>query len=291
MLRQRLISGALFISALVAVYLYAPLAWIGVVLLVLTFLGLRETCALFASAGLPAFTTTATVGGTLSLAAAWFYKCGLISGWVALGVPSVAMVGLLTASLRAVPSAEGLRRIAATLAVQMYVPFFMLFLGLILNGWGGEDGRQLAVFFVAMVKATDIGAYFTGCAIGRHKLIPHISPAKTWEGSAGGIALAYAAGAGFYFGCDGVIGPFRMGLVDLAVLPLLMAVSGSIGDLVESMIKRAAQMKDSSKMIAGMGGILDVIDSLLLAAPVFYLYVLARVTAQSGDFALAFLFP
>lgn len=282
MLRQRLISGALFIGALVAVYLYAPLPWIGAVLVLLTFLGLRETCALFAGADMPPHTSVAVLGGTLAFTGAWLWLCRLIPAGLALAMPAAALLGLYTASLRATPAAEGLRRIAATLAVQLYVPFLMCFFGLILAGWGGNDGhlrdgRLLAVFFVAMVKATDIGAYFTGCAIGRHKLIPHISPAKTWEGSAGGVAAAYLVASGFHFGCGGVIGPFHMTLVDLAVLPLLMAVSGSVGDLVESMMKRSARMKDSGRMIAGMGGILDVIDSLLVAAPVFYLYVLARV--------------
>ncbi|RYD87266.1 MAG: hypothetical protein EOP61_35925 [Sphingomonadales bacterium] len=121
------------------------------------------------------------------------------------------------------------------------------------------------VMILLCVKMTDIGAFFTGRAIGRHKLIPWLSPGKTWEGLAGGLALAGAIGAGF----APLIGDFEW--YKGALFGVLIGGIGQLGDLLESMMKRDAEVKDSSNLIPGFGGILDVIDSPLLAAPFAYL--------------------
>ena len=115
------------------------------------------------------------------------------------------------------------------------------------------------------VKMTDIGAFFTGRAIGKHKLIPWLSPGKTWEGLAGGLVLSGIVGA-----C------FAPSIVDLewykgALFGILIGGIGQLGDLLESMMKRDADVKDSGDLIPGFGGMLDVIDSPLLAAPFAYL--------------------
>src|SRR5438552_1293014 len=128
------------------------------------------------------------------------------------------------------------------------------------------EGTTLRIVMILLcVKFTDIGAYFGGRALGRHKLIPWLSPGKTWEGLACGLLVAGIVGAiiarwiphltwnkGFIFG-------------------LLIGGIGQAGDLLESLMKRDAEVKDSSALIPGFGGILDIIDSPLLAAPFAYL--------------------
>lgn len=144
---------------------------------------------------------------------------------------------------------------------------------------GGErfHGGMLAFFsMIAVVKFTDIGAYFGGKKWGKHKMAPVISPGKTWEGAASGLVLGTALALI-------MLGPFAR-LVGLpserAWLPWLggaiaygvgVSIAGMIGDLTESLLKRDAGIKDSSTWLPGFGGVLDLLDSLLLAAPVAYL--------------------
>jgi phosphatidate cytidylyltransferase len=123
---------------------------------------------------------------------------------------------------------------------------------------------------------TDTGAYFTGRWLGRHKLIPWLSPNKTWEGLAGGIvvALLCAVGVGYWLHAAQLAprppaGPL---IGWLALFGLLMAGLSVAGDLSASLLKRDAAVKDSGTALPGLGGILDVLDSPLLAAPVAWLF-------------------
>jgi phosphatidate cytidylyltransferase len=138
--------------------------------------------------------------------------------------------------------------------------------------WGGLEGRALVMYLIIVVKFTDIGAYFIGISIGRHKFLPRVSPAKTWEGLIGGLAVGIAASCLFYLFSDGNLGVVKITAVDAVVLGVLLPVAGTIGDLTESLLKRAAGVKDSGRILLGMGGVLDVIDSLLFAAPALYIY-------------------
>lgn len=120
------------------------------------------------------------------------------------------------------------------------------------------------VLFLATVKATDIGAYFVGSAIGRHKLAPSISPGKTWEGLLGGLA----AGA-----CAAVLVARLLPIPQLelhyaGIFGVIVALAGQFADLCESVLKRSAGAKDSGHVVPGFGGVLDIIDSPLLGAPV-----------------------
>ena len=134
-----------------------------------------------------------------------------------------------------------------------------------------EHSPWLLVGAILTTKACDIGAYFTGMSIGRHKMIPWLSPKKTWEGLAGGVVFAAAVGAVLaHFSADLSTDadhyPWWVG----AVLGALVAVVGQAGDLAESAFKRDAGVKDSGSILPGMGGVLDVLDSPLLAGPVVY---------------------
>ncbi|MCK5923691.1 MAG: CDP-archaeol synthase, partial [Methylococcales bacterium] len=128
------------------------------------------------------------------------------------------------------------------------------------------------LFLISITKLTDTGAYLVGSMIGKHKAVPHISPAKTWQGFGGALIFALIAAFGclYLFGNKiPLITPLHAG-----VLAVLLAVAAVIGDLGESIIKRSLEVKDSSKAMPGIGGVMDLIDSVLMTGPVFYLYLL-----------------
>ena len=126
----------------------------------------------------------------------------------------------------------------------------------------GPDGPALAMTLLVVVWAADTGAWFAGRRFGRVRLAPHVSPGKTWEGVAGGVAAASAAGAA---------AAWWLGRSWAEVLPAAVLASGAsvVGDLYESIAKRRAGVKDSGRLLPGHGGILDRIDGLTAAAPVY----------------------
>jgi phosphatidate cytidylyltransferase len=130
-----------------------------------------------------------------------------------------------------------------------------------------ENGSNLVAFLVIVTKSADMGAYFVGSRIGKTELIPRISPKKTKEGTFGGILTSVLVSV--------TLGRLLTGfsLPHLFTAGLLLSVIGQIGDLAESLIKRDCGVKDSGGYLADIGGVLDVIDSLLFTAPVFYFYV------------------
>lgn len=127
----------------------------------------------------------------------------------------------------------------------------------------------LCLWVVAVTKFCDMGALLTGMAIGKHKMTPQISPKKTWEGAGGGIVFSMGLGAAFAYFARDSIGPV-LSPGKAAILAAPLAIIGIVADLVESIIKRRANMKDSGASIPGMGGMFDLSDSLILAAPVGY---------------------
>jgi len=152
----------------------------------------------------------------------------------------------------------------------LYVPFLLLFLGAFLGARAGNDGLWVAVWVIAVTKFTDVGGLLVGVPFGRHKIAPHVSPAKSWEGCLGGVALSCAVGAAGAWALTHWAGiPFHPAKGALFALPL--AVASIPSDLVESHLKRRAGVKDSGSTIPGIGGALDLIDSLLLVAPVAFL--------------------
>lgn len=133
---------------------------------------------------------------------------------------------------------------------------------------------KLLTTFFAIVMLTDTGAYYTGRSIGRHKLAPRISPGKTIEGAVGGFVMAVVTGVLcklLFFG--------EIPISHALLLGAVIGAIGQIGDLAESMLKRAAGVKDSGAILPGHGGMLDRVDSLLFCAPVLYYY--SRLFASS----------
>jgi phosphatidate cytidylyltransferase len=134
-------------------------------------------------------------------------------------------------------------------------------------------GLFLVLFLIAVTKFSDMGAYLLGVLFGKHKMIPHISPAKSWEGLAGAFLGAFTAAILLMSWAPERLAPLTW-LHALILAPLLCGVA-VVGDLAESVLKRCVAIKDSGHKFPGIGGILDLTDSLLFTAPVFYFYLLA----------------
>ncbi len=129
-----------------------------------------------------------------------------------------------------------------------------------------EFGLWPMLMFVYVIKSSDIGAYAIGTMYGKHKFSPRISPKKTWEGMGGAWAAAVIVAVGFAVGCGIMAWWMAVGF------GLCFAFLGQMGDLAESMMKRDAERKDSANKVPGFGGVLDIIDSILVAAPFGYLF-------------------
>jgi phosphatidate cytidylyltransferase len=157
--------------------------------------------------------------------------------------------------------------VGASILGVMYVALLGSHLVAVRTGFTPRLSRDLLAFFFLVIMGSDIGAYYTGRLIGKHKLAPKISPGKTWEGLIGGVvaALAMAALAHFWFFRDL---PLKLALP----LAALMTIVGVLGDLTESALKRGAGAKDAASLLPGHGGILDRLDSLLFNAPLIYYF-------------------
>jgi len=142
---------------------------------------------------------------------------------------------------------------------------------------GGSTGVWVVLFSVFLVKMTDTGAYFTGRLLGRHKMVPWLSPKKTWEGFVGGmvVTIVCALVVGHWLHGAGII-VFQQRYVAhcwaLLLLGVLLGLVSAAGDLCASLLKRDAAVKDSGRALPGLGGVLDVVDSPLLAAPVAWIF-------------------
>jgi len=273
-LRARLQSGFLLGGAAIALFVFAQPALGLAVIAALGAIGLWEFFTLLDAARIPNFKVWGVLLGT-----GMMVGNGLIL-WLR-PAQSGAMDALLLYAAALIVflrqfedknNVRPLETMAGTLMGILYVAFMLSFFFRLVMLDGAMSGRWLLFFTVVVVKSTDIGAYFIGCAFGRHKLIPRISPGKSWEGCAGGIATGLLVSLVFYWITGGRIGPAVFSIGKLILLALLLSVAGILGDLIESLVKRAAGVKDSSALIAGMGGLLDVLDSLLLSVPVTYLF-------------------
>lgn len=152
----------------------------------------------------------------------------------------------------------GIFYVAYPMALMLFIPWLIL----------GEWRPEAFLFYLFIVWGNDVFAYLTGIAIGKHKMSPRISPKKSWEGFFGGIVGAMAMGAvGSY-----VVGG---GLAMWLGLAAVVAITSVFGDLVESMFKREANIKDSGKIMPGHGGILDRFDALLISSPFAFAYLFA----------------
>ena len=210
----------------------------------------RQTNPVLVILGSQALLLATWLGGTtwtlFALAATWFVAlCVHTRGNKTSGVPAEA---------------------AATVTMTLYLGGLLSFYLLLRQ----DVSAWWIVAIVLITKSCDIGAYFTGSLIGRHKLIPWLSPAKTVEGLIGGVVLAIGVAviAAWLLAESGY---FALSMPWAVVLGIVLALGGQAGDLCMSLVKRDACVKDSAATLPGMGGIMDVLDSPLLAAPLAWL--------------------
>jgi phosphatidate cytidylyltransferase len=256
-----------------------------VLVLLLTLAGCHELLALLGAARRPApWLCYSAI--TLLVAANWVPSVGpwLVPGlvvggdrwvWIAGAFASVVLgVFVVEMATFRVPG-ESVARISMAVWIAAYgglLPSFLVQLRWLPSFQASAEGQRataalaLAIF---VPKCGDIGAYFSGRLFGRHPMAPTLSPKKTWEGAAGGLTAAMLAAIGL-----DRFGPVLRGnWLSAAVLGAVLGVFGILGDLAESLIKRDCRQKDASDIVPGFGGVLDVVDSILFAAPVAYWWI------------------
>ena len=188
------------------------------------------------------------------------------------------------------PLGAGYPAAAASVFAFTYIALPMAMLVQLRQQWAGAFHL---LYLLLVVWAGDIFAYFVGKSMGRHFMAPRISPKKTWEGAVASVIASVAVGwllfhyalplssallrAGLIERRDGLFGLEQPGLAPVIVLTIILNVAAQLGDLVESLIKRGARVKDSGAILPGHGGMLDRIDALLFAAPVLWYYAAWRV--------------
>lgn len=275
---KRLVSWvALWIVALMCIYS----GWETGSLLLIAFFGLAGQWEFYLAQeekGHKVFKQSGLFCGALVFFNSWYF---LIfhpnhSHFVHLGMELVLGFSLLGAFIRLVVWQEKHRApittAALTLLGLMYVPFLFNFVALLAFMPGDpSQNRFLLIYLLAVTKFSDVGAYVIGSLVGRHKMIPRISPGKTWEGFAGAILTSLAISVAL----TAMMGPRAQALsfTSSIVLGLLLPLISVVGDLAESVVKRDASIKDSGHTIPGIGGALDLIDSILFTAPVLYFYL------------------
>lgn len=197
----------------------------------------------------------------------------------AVAVAPLVATMLLVLSLLLLLSVSGLRR---TFMQWSWTMAGALYVGWLLGHWAGlyalPSGRDLVVFGMFTTFFYDTFAYFTGRAIGRHKLAPGLSAGKTWEGAAGGLVMAIAGSLLIRAAFLKWGGGFPLSAVFVVVAAVLISLAAQVGDLVESALKRSAGAKDAGGILPGHGGMLDRFDSILFTGPMLY-YMIALVTA------------
>jgi len=186
------------------------------------------------------------------------------------GVLVLFVLGLCLRQLFDRNNTQGFAGIATTLMGLMYVPWLLNFIQKI-NYLPGIDGRFYVLYLLIVTKFSDVGAYCVGSLFGRHKMIPRISPGKTWEGFAGAVLVSTGASVALSLAAGERLKELTLG--HAVVIGLVLSLGAVVGDLIESAFKREAGVKDSGRLFPGIGGILDLIDSPLFNAPLLYLYL------------------
>ena len=236
--------------------------------------------------GLPNFKVTGMICGGVMLVGSFYYfaKTGPARSYDF--EVAVLLFFLLTMFARQMFARlrgdEPLQTMAYTLFGLLYVLWLYNFITKIVyvvprSSTGAVTGQFYVLYLITVTKFSDMGAYLTGSVIGRHQMIPHISPKKTWEGFGGALVFSLLSSLALYKLMPGHLSVLTM--AHATVLGLLLGFAAVIGDLAESIIKRSTGVKNSGNILPGIGGALDLVDSLLFTAPLlfFYLRLVIRV--------------
>jgi phosphatidate cytidylyltransferase len=275
----RLFSTLLLWSVLVvAFYLKSDKIVTGIIAL----FGILTTWEYYRLLRRPALTRSFVVLGVCICAAYWTVMLmWVLSGrgapplWLDLATLVAAVHGSFLLCYRhQLAGMETLQRIFATIFGVVYTVILFGFSVRVMYATADQSADVFLVLYLVLVtKFCDMGAYAVGVVLGKHKMIPHISPAKSWEGLAGAFIGGFAGAAILMASFHGSLGPLNW-THGLVVAPIL-CVAGITGDLAESVIKRCTAIKDSGHALPGIGGILDLTDSVLFTAPIFYFYLQA----------------
>ncbi|HTL67607.1 MAG TPA: phosphatidate cytidylyltransferase [Lacunisphaera sp.] len=201
---------------------------------------------------------------------AWFTEATEVVDNLAPGLLVLVLIVCCARVLKERDTGNRMETIAATVAGVLYVPFMLQFLvRILMRESDSGDNLALCLWVVAVSKFCDVGALLTGLALGRHKMAPVISPKKTWEGAVGGVLVSSGVGAGLAFLLSARL-PESLTPWLAAAIAAPLAVVTIVSDLMESALKRRADLKDTGRLIPGIGGAFDLTDSLILTAPVAY---------------------
>jgi phosphatidate cytidylyltransferase len=261
----RIFSGAVLLAGALLALWFLPPPWLVGIAVIVALLAFREYADLAVRAGATVSRPAAGMATALSCVAVGVpglpVEVALVG--TTLGLSAVVLAGAATGK----QSGEALQNAAVSAFAPLYIgmPLGML----AATRW--MLGREAALLLILSVVASDTSQYYSGRLFGRHLLAPGVSPKKTIEGALGGFAGgALAMGVIGRWWLPYVALPWRLGL-GLAIVAV-----GIVGDLFESLLKRSVGVKDASAMIPGHGGVLDRLDALLFAAPVFYVFVRYR---------------
>jgi len=273
--RWRLVSSIVLWGIMLAVIFWLPPTGLYLFMNVVIACALWEFYGICEAKGLQAFKIWGVIGAVALISGSWFI----------FGSPHftersydfdifILLVFALGVFVRQFPqrlNPHGIETMAVTLFGLIYVAWLCNFVTRV--NFATPNGRFWVMYLVVVTKFTDMGAYAIGTTLGRHKMIPRISPNKTWEGTVGGLLFALAGSLGCYRVLHEELAADGMLLGHAIVLGLLIGAAAVMGDLAESLIKREANVKDSSTWLPGHGGALDLIDSFLFTAPLLYVYM------------------
>lgn len=260
---QRAITGFFFVSVLIVGILWHPASFFGLFLLV-EILALREFYIVaIRSRSLPQKYYGSIIGVAFFIAGFLWHQFDHGAYFSLLLIPMVSFVFIFELYRN---HKHPVLNLATTLLGIFYVSVPIMLLNHIVYLDGSFNGKILLGIFI-IIWASDTGAYVFGISFGKHRLFERISPKKSWEGFFGGIIVSQVAALllTHYFG--------SLSYLHWGVIAGIIAVFGTLGDLVESMIKRSVKIKDSGNILPGHGGILDRFDSLLFTIPVIFTYL------------------
>jgi phosphatidate cytidylyltransferase len=264
--------AAILIPVFCLVPCSSPAGLIG--LLLFAGFGTWEFYGLLEAGNMPVSKKWGTASGLLFTAATWFHMTGSVSNNMLWCILLLVIVSNFFRILAYPNLRKGMESCSGTLLGIVYVPLLWSFVvRLFLSGDLSEPGWA-AFYVILCMKMADSGGYFFGTRFGKHKLAPVISPKKSWEGLFGGVVFCIGVNSIWMILSQGRINSaIALTPIHALFLSFLFPVVGTLGDLVESMFKRAVNVKDSNTMVYGLGGILDMIDSILFAAPMLYIYI------------------
>lgn len=260
MLRTRVLTGSILGALLLLGLFLLPPFWAVLAFGLVFTIGAWEWAG-FGALQKPAARALYTLGVVLALALSWRWADD--SAHLIILLSAACAWWLIAFCWLALAPAWNRPTLTLVCGLAVLAPAFVALARLQISAGGFARGPVMVLWLILMVCAADIGAYTAGRAFGRRKLAPRVSPGKTWEGALGGLLMValVAAGGAFYFGLPPLSVVFGCGVGIFSV----------IGDLTESMFKRAAALKDSGTLLPGHGGLLDRIDSVTAAAPLYAL--------------------